>query len=350
MALSVKRLWCCSPGPPSLLRWPGSPALYRATASSSRRSCRMTPASCRRRLRIRISSTPGASGAGPGSPWWVADNGSGKSTLYDGSGAKQGLTVTVGDAPTGLVFNSTTGFNLKDGSKASFLFASEAGQISAWNSGTVAEVEIPSSQDAIFKGLAIAQTAAGPRLYATDFHNQRVDVFEGGWNPVNRPFQFVDPTIPRDYAPFGIQAIGDRVFVTYAKTTGGDRRGSRCGPRLRRRVHTQRPAADRRVAIHGPLNAPWGLATHPPASAASAATARRQLRRRSRQRVQADSGWAAVPPGGAAPRDQRRSNRDRRPLGARVRQRGQGRPDRHALLHRRPERREDGLFGTITPN
>ena len=29
------------------------------------------------------------------SPWWVADNGTGMSTLYNGTGAKQGLIVTI---------------------------------------------------------------------------------------------------------------------------------------------------------------------------------------------------------------------------------------------------------------
>ena len=45
-----------------------------------------------------------------------------------------------------------------------------------------------------------------------------MDVFDGSWAPVHRPFQFFDPTIPPNDAPFGIQAIGSRIFVTYAKT------------------------------------------------------------------------------------------------------------------------------------
>ena len=99
--------------------------------------------------------------AGPATPWWVADNGTGVSTLYTGAGAKLGLTVTVGDNPTGLVFNSTTGFDLKGGDNgpALFLFDSEAGAVSAWNRslGTAAEVKIDgTSQGAVFKGLAIA--------------------------------------------------------------------------------------------------------------------------------------------------------------------------------------------------
>jgi uncharacterized protein (TIGR03118 family) len=205
----------------------------------------------------------------PTSPWWVADNGSGVSTLYTGAGAKLGLTVTVGDAPTGVVFNGTTGFAIKggDAGPALFLFDSEAGLISAWNRslGTTAEGEVDATdQGAIFKGLAIAQTANGPRLYATDFHNRRVDVFDGNWQPVKRPFQFLDPTIPRDYAPFGIQAIGNHIFVTYAKTqpgSGDEAHGAGFGFVDAFNATTGLLAG--KVAFRGPLNAPWGLAQAP---------------------------------------------------------------------------------------
>ena len=81
------------------------------------------------------------------------------------------------------------------------------------------------SSGAVFKGLAISNGASGPRLYATDFAqgagHSRVDVFDGSWNPVNTPGAFVDPRLPKHYGPFGIQTIGDRVFVTYGKQQRG---------------------------------------------------------------------------------------------------------------------------------
>ena len=207
--------------------------------------------------------------AGPATPWWVADNGTGVSTLYTGAGAKLGLTVAVGDNPTGVVFNSTTGLDLKGGDKgpALFLFDSEAGLISAWNRslGTTAEVEIDATaQGAIFKGLAIAQTADGPRLYATDFHNRVVDVFNGNWQPITRPLQFFDPMISREYGPFGIEAIGNRIYVTYARTqpgSGDEAHGAGFGYVDAFDATTGLLVA--RVATRGPLNAPWGLAQAP---------------------------------------------------------------------------------------
>ena len=46
---------------------------------------------------------------------------------------------------------------------------------------------------------------------------RRVDVFDGTWQNVTPAGAFVDPQLPSGYAPFGIQTIGERVFVTYAK-------------------------------------------------------------------------------------------------------------------------------------
>jgi uncharacterized protein (TIGR03118 family) len=205
--------------------------------------------------------------ASPTGPWWVADNGKGVSTLYTGDGSKLGLTVTVGDAPTGVVANTTTGFKLKGGNNdlSAFVFDSEEGAIRAWNGslGTTAEVET-SAPGAVFKGLAISQTSAGPRLYASDFHNRRVDVFDGSWQQINRPFQFFDPTIPRNYGPLGIQAIGSHVFVTYAKTQpGSDDEAHGPGLGFVDSFNAATGILDGKVAARGTLNAPFGLAMAP---------------------------------------------------------------------------------------
>src|SRR6266478_4655019 len=58
--------------------------------------------------------------------------------------------------------------------------------------------------------------AGADRLYATDFHNNRVDVFDASFNPVTTA-PFKDPKLPKGYAPFGIQALAGSIFVTYAK-------------------------------------------------------------------------------------------------------------------------------------
>ena len=139
---------------------------------------------------------------GPTTPAWVADNGTDVSTLYSGAvGAtpvtKVPLTVSIpGGAPTGAVFNGSTGFVVHSGSSsgpARFLFSSEAGTITGWNpavppppASTQAQTAV-TVPGAIFKGLAIADTATGPQIYASDFHNGVVDVWDANFAPVKRP-------------------------------------------------------------------------------------------------------------------------------------------------------------------
>jgi uncharacterized protein (TIGR03118 family) len=160
--------------------------------------------------------------ASPTGPWWVANEARSSSTLYDGSGRKQALRVSVPGGPTGVVFYGGSGFRVRDGGSAAparFVYACEDGMIrgwspvvpNSWSTEAVVAVDAGGSA-AVFRGLALA----GGRLYATDFHNARVLVFDSHWRRVVRPGAFVDRGIPNWYAPFGIQAIGRRIFVTYA--------------------------------------------------------------------------------------------------------------------------------------
>ena len=120
--------------------------------------------------------------AGPTTPWWTSNNGSNTSTLYNGVGAKQALTVAVPGGPTGTVFNGdSTAFVVSAGGKsgaARFLFATEGGQILGWSPAVITTQAVVgadrSSAGAIYKGLAVADG----KLFATDFHNGRVDVFD----------------------------------------------------------------------------------------------------------------------------------------------------------------------------
>jgi uncharacterized protein (TIGR03118 family) len=99
------------------------------------------------------------------------------------------------------------------------------------------------------------------RLYATDFHNARVDVFDGAWRPVH--LRFVDPGIPQWYAPDGIQAFGNRIFVTYiwrAPVNGND---APTGGFVDEYDLNGKLIA--RVAGGQELNEPWGIALAPPA-------------------------------------------------------------------------------------
>src|SRR5215468_1769169 len=135
------------------------------------------------------------------SPWWVADNETSVSTLYNGAGTKQALTVTVGtdSGPTGVVFNTLgSGFNVTNGTQSAssrFIFDGEDGVLRGWNpavDATNALVGAMGDPGAIFKGLAIADG----KLFASDFHNNEVAVYDSSWNLVNR---FTDTGLPSGY-------------------------------------------------------------------------------------------------------------------------------------------------------
>ncbi len=213
--------------------------------------------------------------AGPTTPWWISDNGTGKTTLYNVSTGTIVNTFTVPGAggaqgnPTGLVFNGGPGFVINNGagtSAAGFIFASEDGTISAFRGNPIITV-VPNANalahGAIYKGLAIDSRTAGTQLYATDFHNGKIDVFDTSFHLITLAGTFTDPNLPAGFAPFGIQNIGGTLYVTYA-LQDEDAEDDVPGP-----GNGFVDAYDLsgnligRVASAGELNSPWGLALAP---------------------------------------------------------------------------------------
>ena len=213
--------------------------------------------------------------AGPTTPLWVADNGPGVATIY--AGAVHGspvsqvpLVVTVpGGAPTGQVYNPTNGFKLRVGDSrvpAKFIFDSEAGTITAWTltnpvqTSARTKLTVPG---AVFKGLALSFFGHHPALYAADFVNNKVVVIDSRFHPIATPGLFEDDMMPAHYAPFGIQAIGNTIVVTYAKQQAGSTDEAH-GPGLGLvDVYSRDGALLSRLVSHGRLNAPWGLVQAP---------------------------------------------------------------------------------------
>jgi uncharacterized protein (TIGR03118 family) len=206
---------------------------------------------------------------------WVANNGTSTSTLYDGNGVPQTLVVaipagTAGDAaPTGIVFNGTQDFKVTQNGvtgASPFIFVGEAGTVSGWSPSvnrTNAVIAVDTNGTAVYKGLAIGTFAGANYLYAADFRNNRIDVYDAGFQKATLPGGFVDPNLPAGYGPFGIQAIGDRVYVAYAQreTSGNDEvKGAGLGVVD---VYDMGGTFLHRLAAGGALNAPWGLALAP---------------------------------------------------------------------------------------
>jgi uncharacterized protein (TIGR03118 family) len=213
---------------------------------------------------------------GANTPFWVSDNGKGVSTLYQESGdtvlsgaaplvvripAPAGATGAA--APTGTVFNGTTGFALAAGKPALFLFATEDGTLSGWSPGvdmTHAVLKMDNSAKAVYKGLALM----GNQLFAANFRGNSVDVFNSDFSPAG---SFTDSTVPAGFAPFNIQAIGNTLYVAYAMQDSkkhDDIPGLGHGY-----IDTFDPATHKFTRLisggkaSSPLSSPWGLAMAP---------------------------------------------------------------------------------------
>ena len=209
--------------------------------------------------------------ASPQGPWWTSNEARDTSTVYSGTGRKQLITVAVAGGPTGVVFYGGKQFPVSGGgatAPARFIYACEDGKIRAWSpvvpgdwSKSAEVVADVSGETAVFRGLAIATVAGRTRLYATDIHNAHVDVFDEHWRRILRHGAFVDKSIPSWYAPSGIQAVGNHIFVTYIWPAPVDGNDSPTGG------YVDEFDANGKLLAHvgrmGPLNAPWGVALAP---------------------------------------------------------------------------------------
>jgi len=168
------------------------------------------------------------------SPWWVADNGTGLSTIYNGAGAIQSLVVTVPtapggpnpSAPTGIVSNgSATDFLLvpnTPGTQARFIFVTEEGTISGWNSGTSAVLKANNAGRASYKGATLGQMNGANFLYAANFLSGAIDVFDRNFAPATlNAGAFRDPDVPANYSPFNVENVGGLIYVMFARKEAG---------------------------------------------------------------------------------------------------------------------------------
>ena len=74
-----------------------------------------------------------------------------------------------------------------------------------------------SASGAIYKGLALANGGSSNLLFAANFHAGTIDVFDQNFSPVVLPGAFVDPTMPTNFAPFNVEFMNGKLYVTYAK-------------------------------------------------------------------------------------------------------------------------------------
>jgi uncharacterized protein (TIGR03118 family) len=202
-----------------------------------------------------------------GNPW-ISSEAAGVSVVYDAAGNEvlppvsiPSASANTGGHPTGSVFNtSTTAFMLPGGGVSRFIFAGDDGVISAWGAGTAAERVVDNSATASYTGITIANDSSGTFLYAANFKQSKIDVFDSTFAAANKTF--ADPGLPEGYSPFNIQNIGGQLYVMYAKlgSDGDEEKGAGLGY-----VDIYKPDGTLvgRFASQGDLNAPWGVAMAP---------------------------------------------------------------------------------------
>ena len=206
----------------------------------------------------------------PTGPFWVSDNKTGVSTLYNGAGNILPLVVTIPPppgspsgtlaSPTGIVFNGTPDFGVTGG-PSHFLFDTEDGTISGWNSGVTAELQVDNSASgAVYKGLATGANGGSNFLYAANFHSGMVEVYNASFVQTGA---FTDPNVPAGYAPFGIQNIGGSLYVTFAQQDGSAHDDVAGPGHGYVDVFSTAGVLQRRLISGGALNSPWGLALAP---------------------------------------------------------------------------------------
>ncbi len=198
---------------------------------------------------------------------WVSSTEDGSSGVYDANGNTIMPHVTIPGlggmtgSPTGVVYNSTGKFIIPaTGEKSEFIFCTEDGTIAAWASGGSAiTVANRSAFGTVYKGITISRKEGIALIYATDFHNGRVDVYDQNFE-YQEGFSFIDPDMAAGFAPFNIRYIDGLLYVTYAKQLAPENIDDEAGPGNGYiNLFELNGTFGKRFASNGSLNSPWGI-------------------------------------------------------------------------------------------
>lgn len=210
--------------------------------------------------------------------WWVSDNATGFTTLYyaDKSGSQSlapliiivpSATGTGVGSPTGTAYNAANG---PGPGPNNFTYVTLDGTISNWNAGqkptsqgsgclkchvnTTTIMVNHNSTGASYTGLTIATNATSQALtYYASNNKGGVEAYDATtFLPVTLSGKFKDNRIPAAYKPYGIQAIGQKIWVTFFDGNSGgfvDAFDTNGNPKLR--------------LANGNFSEPWGVVQAP---------------------------------------------------------------------------------------
>lgn len=162
----------------------------------------------------------------------VNNNESFLATSYAPNGDILDFAVNVIPSPTAVVsnhsrcdfrfclagLNTTAQFCTTTVRPAQYLFATEVGTILAYNNEVDPDNAIlvidRSAAGAVYTGLTLVKFEGRQFIFAADFFNGQIDVFD---NQFNFLVSFTDQTIPADYGPYNLRTFDGLIYATYAK-------------------------------------------------------------------------------------------------------------------------------------
>lgn len=204
------------------------------------------------------------------SPWWVNSTMGHVSLLFNGAGQPLPVVVAVPptnvSTPTGIASYAGDGFQVGSNLPSRFIFVTLNGTISGWNPNqadrTVAVLAVDNSATSSYTGVAIAQQNGQDLLYAANFGQGTIDVFDTNFNAVAfAAGAFADRRVPAGLTVFNVQLLGSDLYVTYAPTNvfstfGGLGQGWVD-------AFDVNGMLERRLTYGFWMNAPWGVALAP---------------------------------------------------------------------------------------
>lgn len=195
----------------------------------------------------------------------VADNADNLTSFYAPDGTVVPFSINAGTAPTAIEYNLyTNDFLIGPATNpvtAELLIGTQSGTILgfslavSFNTAVVAVDD--SASGAVYTGLTLAQYRGNEYLYAADFYNGKIKVYDSGFNFVS---SFTDPHMAAGFAPFNVRNIAGFLFVTFAKQSTppgiADQPGAGNGFV---EIFTPGGVLVERLVSHGNLNSPWGI-------------------------------------------------------------------------------------------
>jgi uncharacterized protein (TIGR03118 family) len=210
----------------------------------------------------------------PGGSFFMADPGNGHVSALDATGTSTspGSFITpspigtANDVPVGIVADASSTFGGRDFVQP-FIVATRNGNLFVWGhdangdfltSATLAFAKNRSG--AVYTGIAILKPACcAPMLAVANFHTGSIETYDTQFAPLNALNTFVDPRLPPGFAPFGMQVIGNQLFVTFALQDADKQNPVPGAGNGIVSVFDLQGNFVRRMATAGTLNAPWGI-------------------------------------------------------------------------------------------